>query len=130
KKHGHHCHTASRRCAASKRALSQEGSCFVTSVHVHAPLRSARSIFVECRNNERRSSNSDLERKTASFETVPRCVPLLSLYNVSMENNRPVATGRGSNLNPPNRFGGLLHVLDLEHVEQDHEYLAALSNPA
>lgn len=47
-----------------------------------------------------------------------------------MENNRPVAKGRGSNLNPPNRFGGLLHVVDLEQVEQDQEYLAALSNPA
>jgi hypothetical protein len=47
-----------------------------------------------------------------------------------MEDKRPVAKGRGSNLNPPNRFGGLLHLLDLEHVEQDDEFLAALQNPA
>lgn len=47
-----------------------------------------------------------------------------------MENKRPVAKGRGSNLNPPNRFGGLLHVLDLEHAEPDDETLAALQNPA
>src|SRR5438874_8460816 len=47
-----------------------------------------------------------------------------------MENSRPVMKGRGSNLNPPNRFGGLLHVLDLEQVQHDNDYLAALRNPA
>jgi len=47
-----------------------------------------------------------------------------------MGNERPVAKGRGSNLNPPNRFGGLLHVLDLEQITHDEEYLAALQNPA
>jgi DNA repair photolyase len=47
-----------------------------------------------------------------------------------MENNSPVPKGRGSNLNPPNRFGGLLHVIDLEHLAQDDDYLAGLQNPA
>ena len=46
-----------------------------------------------------------------------------------MENKRPEAKGRGSQLNPPNRFGGPVHVLDLEHVEHDEDYLAGLANP-
>src|SRR3954447_557224 len=46
-----------------------------------------------------------------------------------MENKRPEARGRGSQLNPPNRFGGPVHVLDLEHVEHDEDYLAGLANP-
>jgi DNA repair photolyase len=37
--------------------------------------------------------------------------------------------GRGSNLNPPNRFGGPYHVPDLEQVENDEEYLASLGRP-
>src|SRR5258708_29057686 len=45
-----------------------------------------------------------------------------------MENKRPDAKGRGSQLNPPNRFGGPVHVLDLEDVEQDEEYLDRLRN--
>src|SRR5205807_7002979 len=36
--------------------------------------------------------------------------------------------GRGSHLNPPNRFGGPYHVPDLEQVEQDVDYLASLHN--
>ena len=43
-----------------------------------------------------------------------------------MENKRPEVRGRGSQLNPPNRFGGPLHVLDLEQVEHDEEYLESL----
>src|SRR5919112_4549081 len=43
-----------------------------------------------------------------------------------MENKRPHARGRGSQLDPPNRFGGPLHVLDLEQVEHDEEYLEGL----
>ncbi len=46
-----------------------------------------------------------------------------------MGNKRPDAKGRGSQINPPNRFGGPVHVLDLEHVEHDEEYLAGLANP-
>jgi DNA repair photolyase len=46
-----------------------------------------------------------------------------------MGNKRPEAKGRGSQINPPNRFGGPVHVLDLEHVEHDEEYLASLANP-
>jgi DNA repair photolyase len=46
-----------------------------------------------------------------------------------MENGRPVITGRGSHLNPPNRFGGPVHILDLEEVEDDEEYLASLAKP-
>jgi DNA repair photolyase len=38
-------------------------------------------------------------------------------------NDRPIARGRGSQLNPPNRFGGPL--ADLEHIE-DEEYLEHL----
>src|ERR1700676_2939878 len=37
--------------------------------------------------------------------------------------------GRGSHLNPPNRFGGPYHVPDLEQVENDEEYLASLGRP-
>jgi DNA repair photolyase len=46
-----------------------------------------------------------------------------------MGNKRPEAKGRGSQINPPNRFGGPVHVLDLEHVEHDEDYLATLANP-
>ena len=45
-----------------------------------------------------------------------------------MENKRPDAKGRGSQLNPPNRFGGPVHVLDLAEVEHDQEYLDSLRN--
>jgi DNA repair photolyase len=52
-----------------------------------------------------------------------------ALYNARMGDKSPVARGRGASFNPPNRFGGLIHVLDLEQVEQDEEYLATLQNP-
>jgi DNA repair photolyase len=45
-----------------------------------------------------------------------------------MGHKRPDAKGRGSQLNPPNRFGGPVHILDLEDVEHDEEYLASLVN--
>jgi DNA repair photolyase len=45
-----------------------------------------------------------------------------------MENKRPVAKGRGSQLDPPNRFGGPVHILDLAEVEHDQEYLDGLRN--
>jgi DNA repair photolyase len=46
-----------------------------------------------------------------------------------MENSdRIEAKGRGSQLNPPNRFGGPHHELELEHVEHDEEYLDSLRN--
>jgi DNA repair photolyase len=41
---------------------------------------------------------------------------------------RPLAKGRGSQLNPPNRFGGPTHELDLAEVEHDQEYLDSLRN--
>src|SRR3954471_3991893 len=43
-----------------------------------------------------------------------------------MGNKSPVARGRGSQSNPPNRFGGPVHGLDLEEVEHDEEYLESL----
>src|SRR5437588_138716 len=43
-----------------------------------------------------------------------------------MRNKRPDAEGRGSQSNPPNRFGGPVHVLDLAEVEHDEEYLESL----
>jgi DNA repair photolyase len=49
-------------------------------------------------------------------------------YNRDMGNKRPEAKGRGSQLNPPNRFGGPVHVLELEQVEHDEDYLASLVN--
>jgi DNA repair photolyase len=38
--------------------------------------------------------------------------------------------GRGAGYNPPNRFESSHHELDLEQVEDDAEYLAALGRPA
>jgi DNA repair photolyase len=38
--------------------------------------------------------------------------------------------GRGSHINPPNRFGLPLYVPDFEHLEHDEEYLQRLRNPA
>jgi DNA repair photolyase len=43
--------------------------------------------------------------------------------------DRPSPHGRGSHINPPNRFGGLHYEADLEQVEHDEEYLASLENP-
>src|SRR5436305_8669125 len=40
--------------------------------------------------------------------------------------DRPLVLGRGSQIDPPNRYGGPLHVLDLEQVEHDEEYLDSL----
>jgi DNA repair photolyase len=44
-----------------------------------------------------------------------------------MENRRPQVRGRGSQLDPPNRFEATHHVPDLEQVEHDAEYLDALA---
>jgi len=43
---------------------------------------------------------------------------------------RPLATGRGSQINPPNRFGGPHHEIDFEYLEHDTEYLESLQKPA
>jgi DNA repair photolyase len=40
----------------------------------------------------------------------------------------PLAKGRGSQINPPNRFGGPWYEVDLEQVEHDQEYLDSLRN--
>src|SRR4051812_28576900 len=45
-----------------------------------------------------------------------------------MGNKSPHARGRGSQLNPPNRFGGPVHILDLSEVEDDEDYLESLRN--
>jgi len=44
------------------------------------------------------------------------------------DSNRPPAKGRGSQLNPPTRFGDPYHVPDLEQVEHDADYLDSLHN--
>jgi DNA repair photolyase len=46
------------------------------------------------------------------------------------DSKRPIAKGRGSQLNPPNRFGGLHHEIDFEHLEHDTDYLESLQKPA
>jgi hypothetical protein len=43
-----------------------------------------------------------------------------------MEKIRPEARGRGSQIAPANRFGGLRHIFDLEDVENDTKYLDSL----
>jgi DNA repair photolyase len=45
------------------------------------------------------------------------------------DSDRPNAKGRGSHLNPPNRFGGPSYEPDFEHLEYDDEYLEGLRNP-
>src|SRR5271154_6966219 len=42
--------------------------------------------------------------------------------------DRPLAKGRGSQINPPNRFGGPWYEADLDQVEHDPEYLDSLRN--
>src|SRR5438045_933358 len=46
-----------------------------------------------------------------------------------MENARPVARGRGSNLAPPNRFGLPLTVIDPDHLDADPDAVAAREHP-
>ncbi len=46
-----------------------------------------------------------------------------------MEHRHPTAKGRGSQWNPPNRFGGPEHVLDLSEVEHDQDFLDSLRHP-
>jgi DNA repair photolyase len=43
--------------------------------------------------------------------------------------NIPVPRGRGARFNPPNRFETTHRELELEHVEEDHEYLDSLNRP-
>src|SRR5436305_14511809 len=43
-----------------------------------------------------------------------------------MGNMGPVKKGRGSQWDPPNRFGDPFHVLDLEEVEHDADFLESL----
>jgi DNA repair photolyase len=40
--------------------------------------------------------------------------------------NKPEVKGRGSQIDPPNRFGGPYHVADLDQVQDDGEYLESL----
>jgi DNA repair photolyase len=40
----------------------------------------------------------------------------------------PTPKGRGSHLNPPNRFGGLHYVPDWDQIENDAEYLDSIRN--
>lgn len=44
------------------------------------------------------------------------------------DRDRPTAKGRGSQLHPPNRFGGPSYEADFEHLEYDDEYLESLHN--
>jgi DNA repair photolyase len=44
-----------------------------------------------------------------------------------LEPNRPLAKGRGSQIEPPNRFGGVYHEIELENVENDEESLEGLT---
>jgi len=44
--------------------------------------------------------------------------------------NRPLAKGRGSQIDPPNRFGGTYHEVELESLEHDEEYLDGLRRRA
>jgi DNA repair photolyase len=46
------------------------------------------------------------------------------------DDKRPIARGRGSQLNPPNRFGGTHYEIDFEHLEHDTDYLEGLEKPA
>jgi DNA repair photolyase len=40
--------------------------------------------------------------------------------------DRPLARGRGSRIDPPNRFGGTRHEIDFEHLEHDEDFLEGL----
>ena len=42
--------------------------------------------------------------------------------------NRPLAKGRGSQIEPANRFGGTRHEVEFDHLEHDDDYLASLRN--
>ena len=46
------------------------------------------------------------------------------------DTKRPLAKGRGSQINPPNRFGGTHHEIDFEYLEHDTDYLESLQKPA
>ncbi len=46
------------------------------------------------------------------------------------DDKRPMARGRGSQINPPNRFGGTHHELDFADLEGDIEYLESLKSVA
>jgi len=43
-----------------------------------------------------------------------------------LDPNRPLAKGRGSQIEPPNRFGGTHYEIDFEHLEHDENYLEGL----
>ena len=46
------------------------------------------------------------------------------------DRDMPTVRGRGSGIDPPNRFGGSYHELDLEQVEGDEEFLESLRHRA
>jgi DNA repair photolyase len=46
------------------------------------------------------------------------------------DTGKPMARGRGSQINPPNRFGGTHHEIDFALLEDDTEYLEGLEKPA
>jgi DNA repair photolyase len=45
-----------------------------------------------------------------------------------LDRNRPLVKGRGSQLDPPNRFGGVHYEIDFEQVEPDEDFLDGLRN--
>ena len=45
-----------------------------------------------------------------------------------LDRNRPLVKGRGSQLDPPNRFGGTRYEIDFEHLEHDDDFLDGLRN--
>jgi hypothetical protein len=47
-----------------------------------------------------------------------------------MENERRSPKGRGSHIDPPNRFASVHTEADWEQVEGDEEFLAAADHPA
>jgi DNA repair photolyase len=46
------------------------------------------------------------------------------------ESKKPIARGRGSQINPPNRFGGTHHEIDFEYLEDDPDAVESLQKPA
>jgi DNA repair photolyase len=43
-----------------------------------------------------------------------------------LDTERPLARGRGAQIEPPNRFGGSYHEIDFEQLEHDDEFLESL----
>jgi DNA repair photolyase len=106
--------------------LEEAGPHLVLVVNQFLPQGSRRDAGPEHRTELIETDDSDrLSRGNPGRYTIQTNKKIVG-SPVMPDPDRPVAKGRGSQIDPPNRFGGTHHEVDFEHLEHDEEYLEGL----